>query len=118
MDNYDFAGRRAREAIAPTIRALRGIGLAVRHKKTFNAGPRAPHIATGYAVNSWKVSATKTLRETAREQVYELIRQRRRGVDTKVFERSLRGRLIHISRTKGGFADRMKLQLQLAGIDL
>jgi len=113
VDNYDFAGARAREAIEPTIRALRNFGLAVRHKKTFNAGPRSAHIATGYAVNSSRPSVARNARDFARNQVYELIRQRRRGADTKKLERSLRGRLIHLSRTNGGFVVRMKRELDL-----
>ena len=118
MDNYYFAGSRAREAIGPTIRALRSLGLAVRHQKRFNARPRSPHIATGLSVNSSRPSATRTARDLARDQVYELIRQRGRGTDTGALERSLRGRLIHISRTNEGFNERMKRQLILVGIRL
>ncbi|HZL95680.1 MAG TPA: hypothetical protein VFB99_18635, partial [Vicinamibacterales bacterium] len=97
---------------------LRSAGHGVRHKKTFNAGPRDAHIATGLSVNSDHASVPQEPRDLARDQVYELIRQRERGADTKALERSVRGRLTHISRTNRGFVKRMKRQLDLAGIDL
>jgi RNA-directed DNA polymerase len=52
LDNIDLSGARAREAIPLVVEAIRAQGFAVRHKKTFNAGPHAPHIVTGYTVNN------------------------------------------------------------------
>jgi RNA-directed DNA polymerase len=118
VDNYDFAGVRTREAIGPTVKALQRVGLAVRHKKTFNAGPHAPHIVTGLTVNSARPTVTRKAREAARIQVYELITARGRGTNTQALELSLRGRLIHIGRTNASFVERMKRQLTLAGIVL
>lgn len=118
VDNYDFAGLRTREAIGLTIVALQRVGLAVRHKKTFNAGPRVAHVVTGLAVNGARPTVTRKHREAARIEVYKLITQRQRGADTRVIERSLRGRLIHISRTNQSFVARMKRQLYLAGVVL
>jgi len=118
LDNYDFAGVRTREAIGPTILALQRAMLAVRHKKTFNAGPRTAHIVTGLTVNSSRASVRHSDREIARLKVYELIHARRLGVDTSDLERSLRGRLAHIARTNAGFVLRMTRHLMLAGIGL
>lgn len=42
VDNIDYSGRRSREALGPTIEALRRHGLAVAHKKTFNRGLECP----------------------------------------------------------------------------
>jgi RNA-directed DNA polymerase len=118
LDNYDFAGDQTRDAIGPTIFALQRVRLAVRHRKTFNAGPRAPHVVTGLTVNSSRPSIRHSDREFARLKVYELISARRLGADTRDLERSLRGRLGHIGRTNAGFAIRMARQLALAGIAL
>jgi len=118
VDNYDFAGVRAREAIGPTIAALRAMRMAVRHKKTFNAGPRAAHVVTGLNVNGARATTSRRARDSARIQVYAVIAARQRGLNTDIQERSLRGRLAQIGQTNPRFVVRMKRQLTSAGIDL
>ena len=84
---YELGAVATREAIDLTIRALRAAGFAVRHKKTFNAGPKSPHIVTGYTVNSLHVSVSRHTRNAARIEVYdELIAERARGVNNDARE--------------------------------
>jgi retron-type reverse transcriptase len=52
LDNIDLSGDSARDAIGLVVAAIRRHGFAVRHKKTFNAGPRTAHVVTGYTVNN------------------------------------------------------------------
>jgi RNA-directed DNA polymerase len=118
VDNYDFAGARAREAIGPTIAALQRAGFAVRHKKTFNSGPRAAHVVTGLGVNSSLPKVPRPVLEAARVAVIGLLAAREAGADTRKMERSIRGRLIHISQTNPQFVVRMKRHLAAGGLYL
>lgn len=118
VDNYDFAGARARGAIEPMIAALHRAGFAVRHKKTFNSGPRAPHIVTGLGVNSSRPKVPRAARDAARVAVFDLIAARALGTKSSATERSLRGRLVHIAQTNPQFVVRMKRHLALAGIEI
>jgi hypothetical protein len=116
VDNYDFAGVRAREAIGPAIVELQRAGFAVRHKKTFNAGPTSPHVVTGYTVNSSNASISRVSRDNVRLKVYGLIAAHERGGDVEQLQRSIRGHLVHLSLTNPGFVTRMRRQLASAGI--
>lgn len=118
VDNYDFDGRRASEAVGPTIDALRRLGLGVRHKKTHHAGPCSPHVVTGLTVNGPRPSVSRIYRDTLRSEIYDLIAARARRDDTRILERSLRGKLINVSRTNPGFARRMRRHLADARIAL
>jgi hypothetical protein len=118
VDGYDFAGRRAREAIGPMIAALQKVGFAVRHKKTFNAGPRSAHIVTGLGVNSSQPKVPRRILEAARVALLDLLAARAAGADTRKMERSIRGRLIHISQTNPQFVVRMKRHLAAGGLNV
>lgn len=119
LDNIDYSGVRTREAIGPTIAALRAEGLAVRHRKVFNAGPSSPHVVTGYTANGkTKPSASRSQRDKARAVVHRLVCARRRGEDTRKLEASVRGHLSHLRLSNEGTVQRLERQLQTAGISL
>jgi RNA-directed DNA polymerase len=116
VDNIDFNGKRSREAIAPTIRALQAAGFAVRHNKTYNAGPREPHIVTGYTVNGTHPSVRLRDRDRVRSAGHQLICAHRDGRSIIDLEKSVRGRLEHVRRTNPGFVLRLESQIRSAGI--
>jgi hypothetical protein len=119
LDNIDFSGARAREAIGPTIATLQADNLAVRHKKVFNAGPSASHVVTGYTVNGKTApSAPRSQRDRARAAVHRLICAAQRGEETQKLEDSVRGHLSHLRLSNKGAVKRLQRQLDAAGLSL
>jgi hypothetical protein len=119
LDNVDFSGVNARDAIGPAVAAINAQGLAVRHKKVFNAGPSASHVVTGYTVNGKTApSAPRSQRDKARAAVHRLICAAQRGEDTQKLEASVRGHLSHLRLSNKGAVKRLQRQLDAAGISL
>lgn len=116
MDDVAVSGRSTREAMEPVIAKLRSMGLAVRHKKTSNAGPGKAHNLTGFGVNG---SAPKVSREKVqqiRTAVYELVQAY--GVGDPVVERvrSVQGSLAYLRPTNPGLVARLERQISEAEI--
>ena len=119
LDNIDLSGTHTREAIPLVIGLLREHGYAVRHKKTFNAGPRSARVVTGYTVNSLRApSVARAEQRRIRSATHELIQKRRAGQPTTELAERLRGRVAHLRRTNPGAAAGTERQLAAAGIDL
>ena len=94
LDNIDLCGVETRDAIGLVIAAIRRHGFAVRHKKTFNAGPSTAHVVTGYTVNNQhRPSVPRDEQRRIRFAVHELIVAKSRGRDCLDMARSLYGRL-------------------------
>ena len=80
LDNIDLSGARTREAIPLVIALLREHGYAVRHKKTFNAGPRSARVVTGYTVNNrFTPSVARREQRRIRSAAHELVRETSAG---------------------------------------
>jgi len=118
MDDIAVSGDgRTREAMPEIIKAVRDLGLAVRHKKTKNAGARKPHELTGYGVTGSqgpKVPQKKI--QEIRTNVAQTVLAHRRGEDIEPRMRSIRGSLNYLGRTNQGTKRRLEQQLALAGI--
>jgi RNA-directed DNA polymerase len=118
VDNIDFSGIRAREAILPAIAALQRAGFAVGRKKVFNAGHRAPHIVTGQLVDGRTARLPRAKRANVRANVDEIICRHEAGlpISTKAMNRA-RGRLQYL-RVQGHQrdAERLSAQIIAAGI--
>jgi RNA-directed DNA polymerase len=119
LDNIDMSGRRTREAIPLIIALLNEHGYAVRHKKTFNAGPRSARVVTGYTVNNARApSVARPEQRRIRSAAHELIREHGAGRQTFQLARRLRGRVIHLRQTNPGAAAAIERQLAAADIRL
>jgi RNA-directed DNA polymerase len=119
LDNIDLSGVRTREAIPLVINAIRDEGFAVRHKKTFNRGPRSSHVVTGYTVNNRHVpSVCRKEQRRIRFAVHEMVRANEKGRASIAMARALYGRLLHLRRTNAGAAAGLDQQLVDAGVDL
>ena len=120
MDDIALSGDgRTREAIAEIIKAVLGLGLAVRHKKTKNAGARKPHELTGYEVTGPrgpKVSKKKI--QEIRTAVHKAVQAHQLGKPIGRELRSIRGSLTYLSPTNPGAVRRLTAQLAAAGISL
>jgi retron-type reverse transcriptase len=112
LDNIDLSGRRTREAIPLVIALLHEHGYSVRHKKTFNAGPRSTHIVTGYTANNRRLPSVARLdQRRIRSAAYELIQQLRAGRPSFELTLRLRGRMAHLRQTNPGAAAAIERQL-------
>ena len=118
LDDLALAGSRSRECIPLVIDVLHREGFSVRHKKTFNAGPRRAHTVTGYNVNGSRPSVPKAYRMRVRASVHHLIIATQRGEITKQAVESLKGRLAYVRKSNPGTAIRLEKQLANAGISL
>jgi RNA-directed DNA polymerase len=116
VDNIDFAGPRSREAIGPTIRSLQELGVAVAHRKVFNAGANRPHQVTGYTVNGRRPSLSRKHRDNVRAACHQAIRAHERGESLDEMMPNLRGRLAHVRRTNPQTAERLQGMLLDAGV--
>lgn len=118
LDDVAVSGDgRTREAIGPLIEAIRGLGLAVRHGKTGNAGATKVHVLTGYHVNG--PHGPKVAREKVQEirtAVYQLVWAHRCGEPIEERSRSVRGSLAYLRPTKPGLVLRLERQLDAAGV--
>ena len=117
LDNIDVSGQRTREAIPLVITLLREHGYGVRHRKTFNIGPRSAHIVTGYTANNERLPSVP-LREQRRirSAAHELILEHGAGRPTFELARRLRGRIVHLRQTNAGAAAAIERQLGAADI--
>lgn len=120
MDDIAVSGSGlTREAMEEIIAAIRSLGLAVRHKKTKNAGARSPHELTGYEVTGRcgpKVSKKKI--QEIRTSVYRVVLAHGRGENIDERLRSIRGSLSYLRTTNPGHVRRLTSQLNEAGIEL
>ena len=119
LDNIDLSGARTRDAMGLVVAAIRRHGFAVRHKKTFNAGPNTAHVVTGYTVNTQQgPSVPRDEQRRIRFAVHELIVAKSRGRNCLNMARSLYGRMVHLRRTNAGAAGALDRLLVGAGINL
>ena len=118
LDNIDLAGARSRECIPLVIAALRRGGFSVRHKKTFNAGPRSAHVVTGYNVNGDEPSVPRSYRTRVRAKVHRLVVATQCGEDTEHMAQSVKGALVHLRNSNPGDVARLERQLEKAGVSL
>jgi len=118
VDNIDFSGARTREAIGPTIERLAAFGLAVRHKKVFNAGAGRAHVVTKYNVNGSRPSLSRSFRNNVRAACHHAILAKQRGESIHDQLKRLRGRLAYVRLTNPGTADYLTSKLREAGIVL
>jgi hypothetical protein len=100
------------------IDAVRGLGLAVRHKKTGNAGATKPHVFMGYAITPHGPKVPRRKKQEIRSAVYTLIGEHRRGLDTVERRRSIQGSIAYLRQTNPGVAHRLERQLDRAGTSL
>lgn len=115
LDNIDLSGRRTREAIPLVIDVLREHGYGVRHKKTFNAGPRSVRVVTGYTVNNSRApSVPRAEQRRIRSAAHELIRMHAAGRPVTELAERLRGRVVHLRQTNPGAAAAIERQLVAA----
>jgi hypothetical protein len=118
LDNIDLSGVRTREAIPMVIEVLRDYGYGVRHKKTFNVGPRTVHVVTGYTVNNADVpSVCRKEQRRIRSAAHEVIREHREGRPVNELLRRLSGRMAYLRQTNPGAAASISRQLKADGID-
>jgi len=119
LDNIDFSGPRAWEAIPHVIAVLRSEGFAVRHSKVFSAKANRRQVVTGYTVNNGRQpSVSRDEQRRIRSAVHEFIQPRSRcpSSATTKEEQRLRGRLAYLRRTNPGAAKSLDRQLAEAGI--
>lgn len=117
LDNIDLSGKRTREAIPLVIALLREHGYAVRHKKTFNTGPRSVRVVTGYTVNNPRLpSVARPEQRRIRSAAHASIREQQAGRLTAESTQRIRGRVAHLRRTNPGAADSIERQLAAANI--
>jgi RNA-directed DNA polymerase len=116
VDNIDFSGRRSRESIGPTIKSLQQLGVAVAHKKVFNAGAESAHSITGYTVNGKRPSLSQKSRNNVRAACHQAIQANHRGESVVEVMKSLRGRLAHVRMTNPQVADRLQRMLHDVGV--
>jgi RNA-directed DNA polymerase len=118
LDDFAVSGGAAtRKAIPLIIDAIRDVGLAVRHKKTGNAGATRAHVLTGYGVDAPEhptVMRSKT--QEIRTTVLRFVAAHQRGEATSKMLLSVKGSLSYLRRTNPGLVRRLEQQLARAGI--
>lgn len=109
LDNIDLSGDRAPEAIVPLVAAIRREGLAVRHKKVFNARRAGHQTVTGFTVNNGeRPSIARKAQRRVRAAAHQLLKLKKQGVSVKRLENSVRGRVAHLKVTNPGAARRVE----------
>jgi hypothetical protein len=117
LDNIEFSGDRAREAIAPIISQLIASGVPVRGRKVYNTPAQRRQVVTGYSVNNPDgPSVPRKDQLRVRAAVHQFILKHNVGQATLKDEQSLRGRLAYLRRSNPGAAARLERQLVAAGI--
>jgi hypothetical protein len=112
LDNIDLSGHRAVEAIAPLVKAIQREGLAVRHKKVFNARRSRRQTVTGFTVNSGeRPSIARKAQRQVRAAAHQLMQIKKKGLTDPRLENSLRGRIAHLRVTNPGAARRVEALL-------
>ena len=113
MDGFVVAGNhKTREALGLMIQEILKSGLAVRRKKTTNAGAGKAQMVVGYNVNTPhgpKVCKAKV--QKIRTDVHQLVLAHDRGEDVSVLLRSVRGSLAYLGMTNHGAVRRLERQL-------
>lgn len=119
MDGFVVGGTHdTREALAQIIDAIRAAGLAVRRRKTRNAGATRAHEVTGYSVNGKHgPKVRKAKRDEIRTAVYQMVLAHRRGesIDDRVA--TVKGYFAHLKPTNFGLVRRLVRQITVAGIE-
>ena len=120
MDGFVVAGNhKTREALGLMIQEILKSGLAVRRKKTTNAGAGKAQMVVGYNVNTpYGPKVCKAKVQEIRTDVHQLVLAHDRGEDVSVLLRSVRGSLAYLGMTNHGAVRRLERQLANAGVSL
>lgn len=119
VDDIGFSGERTREAMPIVIEQVRASGLAVGHRKTYNAGASRAHEITGYATNAKTgPKVVKRTRSRVRAAVHKLILVHGEGQLAKKRADSARGSLAHLKRTNPADVLRLERQLRASKVKL
>ena len=120
MDGFVVAGNhKTREALGLMIQEILRSGLAVRRKKTTNAGAGKAQMVVGYNVNTpYGPKVCKAKVQEIRTDVHQLVLAHDRGEDVSVLLRSVRGSLAYLGMTNHGAVRRLERQLANAGVSL
>jgi RNA-directed DNA polymerase len=117
MDDLTFSGGpQVAQAIGPMVKALRGLGLRVSHKKTEVVGPGRERVVFGYGINGKEPKVSTDRVQTIRTAVRDTIRAYEAGAVIDVRLRSIRGYLVYLRQTNHGHVRRLVRQLRAAGL--